>query len=41
MVRVGMLGVHDPELDVLDIGFLEIGVVQTPHHTAPTVVGVD
>ena len=39
-VGVGQCRVHQPELDVLDVRFLKIGVVQPPHDTAPTLLGV-
>ena len=39
-VRVGQCRVHQPELDVLDVRFLKIGVVQPPHDTAPALFGV-
>ena len=40
MVGVGQSGIHEPELDILDIGFLEIGIIQLAHHTAPTLFRV-
>ena len=39
-VGVGQRGVHQPELDILDVRFLEVGVVQFAHHTAPALLRV-
>ena len=39
-VGVGQLGIHEPEGDVLDVRFLEIGVVQSSHDTRPALLGV-
>ena len=33
-------GVHKPELHILDIGLLEVGGLQLPHHAAPLAGGV-
>ena len=35
-LRVRQLRIHQPELDILDIRFLEIRIVNTPHDTGPT-----
>ena len=39
-IRVGQKWVHEPELNILNVGFLKIGIVQFAHDTAPTLVRV-
>ena len=38
-VRIRQDRVHQPELDILDVGFLEVGVIQSPHDTCPAFLG--
>ena len=39
-VRVGQRRIHHPELDIFDVGFFEISVVESAHHTAPALFGI-
>ena len=39
-VRVRESRVHEPELDVLNVRFLKVGVVQPPHNTCPAFLRV-
>ena len=37
---VGECWVHEPELNILDVGFLKVGVIQSAHHTSPALLRV-
>ena len=39
-VRVSQRRIHQPELDILDIRFLEVGIVQFAHDTTPTILRI-
>ena len=39
-LRVGECWVHEPELNILDIGFLKVGIIQSAHHTSPALLRV-
>ena len=38
---VGKAGIHQPELDVFDIGCLKVGVVEAAHYTSPVLLRLD
>ena len=37
---VGQRRIHQPKLDILDVRFLKVRVVQPPHDTAPALLGI-
>ena len=43
VVGLGLVeeGVHEPELDILDVGRLEVGIVHLAHDTAPPFLGIE
>ena len=36
VLGIGQSRIHKPELDILDVRFLKVRIIQTTHHTSPT-----